>query len=81
MELCEGSVFDIMRILEAPLAENEICYVMHEVLKGLAYLHNLNKIHRDIKSANILLTSKANVKISFFLFLFLFLHFFSGLRS
>jgi serine/threonine protein kinase len=36
---------------------------MQHCLQGLAYLHKIHKIHRDIKSGNILLTHEGDCKL------------------
>jgi len=66
MEYCGGgSIQDIYHIT-GPLAEKQIAYICRETLQGLAYLHSMQKMHRDIKGANILLTETADVKLADF---------------
>lgn len=61
MEYCAaGSVNDLMKIIKRTLSESEISALLHSTLKGLEYLHENKKIHRDIKAGNILLDSTGN---------------------
>ena len=46
--------------------ENQIAYFAYKILKGIDYLHSLNIIHRDIKTANIFLNSNGKAKIGDF---------------
>ncbi|KAF9966534.1 hypothetical protein BGZ73_000980, partial [Actinomortierella ambigua] len=40
--------------------------IAHEIAKGLAYIHSHKLLHRDLKSANVLLTRHLEVKLSDF---------------
>ena len=65
MEFCGGySCQTLTR--PGPFSEQYIAIVMREVLQGLDYLHGEKKLHRDIKAANILLTSTGQVKLADF---------------
>eukprot|EP01121_Diplochlamys_sp_Union-15-3_P010688 TRINITY_DN3021_c0_g1_i1.p1 TRINITY_DN3021_c0_g1~~TRINITY_DN3021_c0_g1_i1.p1 ORF type:complete len:615 (-),score=98.53 TRINITY_DN3021_c0_g1_i1:73-1917(-) len=60
-----GSLADIL--LEGIIMnEKQIAYVCKEVLKALDYMHSRDRIHRDIKSDNVLLHSDGSVKIADF---------------
>lgn len=67
MEYCDaGSLLDLMSICHKTLTETEIAATMNQALQGLKYLHNSRRIHRDIKSGNLLLTHKGECKLADF---------------
>ncbi|XP_068099895.1 serine/threonine-protein kinase TAO2 isoform X1 [Hyperolius riggenbachi] len=66
MEYCLGSASDLLEVHKKPLQEVEIAAITHGALQGLAYLHNHNMIHRDVKAGNILLTEPGLVKLGDF---------------
>ena len=63
-ELMACSLTDLILDRPEQIPENVIRYVLSEVLKGLAYLHSKNRMHRDIKSDNILISHKGEIKIA-----------------
>ena len=46
--------------------EDIIAYIVNEILHSIYYLHCNDKIHRDIKSDNILLASNGAIKLADF---------------
>ncbi|XP_033211273.1 mitogen-activated protein kinase kinase kinase kinase 5 isoform X2 [Belonocnema kinseyi] len=66
MEYCGGGSLQDIYHITGPLSEIQIAYMSRETLLGLAYLHSMGKMHRDIKGANILLTETGDVKLADF---------------
>ncbi|GAM26234.1 hypothetical protein SAMD00019534_094090 [Acytostelium subglobosum LB1] len=62
MEFMEGGTFE-----EAARAwrfnENNLAYIARELLKGLQYLHENGMVHRDLKSANIMMSVEGKIKL------------------
>lgn len=44
-------------------AETSVAYVAREILRALEYLHSHNLVHRDLKSANVMLTVEGKIKL------------------
>jgi len=62
MEYCDAGTLKQLLVIE--LNEEHIANIMKQVLSGLSYLHGLKRIHRDIKSSNILLNMNGDVKVA-----------------
>jgi len=61
-----GKLTDLVDAQELQLSEEQIGYIMMNTIEGLSYLHSMGRIHRDIKSDNILLNAKGEVKLGDF---------------
>uniref|UniRef100_A0A7S0ZJV7 non-specific serine/threonine protein kinase n=1 Tax=Timspurckia oligopyrenoides TaxID=708627 RepID=A0A7S0ZJV7_9RHOD len=72
-----GSVRDLLDLIEkkssnsskqikTKLPEDALCELLRSVLRGLHYIHTQRKLHRDIKAANLMLNSNAELKLADF---------------
>jgi hypothetical protein len=68
MELMDGGCLtDVLEQFDrVRLDESQIAHVCLMTLRALRYIHRSHRIHRDIKSDNILLNSRGEVKIADF---------------
>nr|XP_047124025.1 mitogen-activated protein kinase kinase kinase 3-like isoform X2 [Hydra vulgaris] len=66
MEFMEGGSLHDKISNNGPLDESTASKISNQILDGLVYLHSKNIIHRDIKSANILLDLDGNCKLADF---------------
>jgi len=68
MEYCGGgSLLEIVELFEKMrLNESQVAYIVKECLQALRYIHNMKRLHRDIKSNNVLLSATGQVKLTDF---------------
>ncbi|XP_053174948.1 interleukin-1 receptor-associated kinase 4 [Scomber japonicus] len=66
--MANGSLLDRLASLDSspPLSWQQRCSIAEGTARGLEYLHINHHVHRDVKSANILLDEKLVAKISDF---------------
>lgn len=66
VELMMGSLTDLILSRFSSLTENIIKYILKEILLGIKVMHDQFRIHRDIKSDNILISLDGSVKLADF---------------
>jgi serine/threonine protein kinase len=66
-----GSLENIVKIynlakVKPQIDESILVKIALQMLCGLAYLHSNNQLHRDVKSANVLINTKGEIKLTDF---------------
>jgi len=62
MEYMEGGSLS-EAVKKFAFSEDHIAYIAREMLKGIQYLHRNNLVHRDLKSGNVMLTTRGELKL------------------
>jgi formylglycine-generating enzyme required for sulfatase activity len=63
---CEGGSLHRRLLEHGPMTEREIAVFISQVAQSLAYLHNKDIIHQDIKPDNVLIDSEGNYLLTDF---------------
>ena len=66
VELMDDALTSYVQTLYESYSEDVVRYVLKKSLEGLDFLHQKHIIHRDIKSDNLLMSAKGEVKLADF---------------
>nr|XP_019940527.1 PREDICTED: serine/threonine-protein kinase PLK4 [Paralichthys olivaceus] len=67
LEMCHnGELTRYLKERKMPFSEDEARHFMHQIVKGMLYLHTHGILHRDLTLSNLLLSSNMNIKIADF---------------
>ncbi|XP_024634107.1 cyclin-dependent kinase G-2 isoform X1 [Medicago truncatula] len=63
MEYMEHDLKGLMEAIKQPFSQSEVKCLMLQLLEGVKYLHDNWVIHRDLKTSNLLLNNRGELKI------------------
>lgn len=63
MDYIEHDLKALMQAKKQPFSQSEVKCLMLQLLEGIKYLHDNWVLHRDLKTANLLLNNKGELKI------------------
>lgn len=66
MEIMKCSLAQVVKQVPGKMTERIMAYVIREALMALSWLHMNNRVHRDIKSSNILIGEGGEIKLTDF---------------
>ncbi|OIT29685.1 PREDICTED: cyclin-dependent kinase G-2 isoform X1 [Nicotiana attenuata] len=63
MEYMEHDLKALMETMKQPFSQSEVKCLMLQLLQGIKYLHDNWVLHRDLKTSNLLLNNRGELKI------------------
>ncbi|KAM7464723.1 hypothetical protein LguiA_032844 [Lonicera macranthoides] len=63
MEYMEHDLKALMETMKQPFSQSEVKCLMLQLLEGVKYLHDNWVLHRDLKTSNLLLNNRGDLKI------------------
>uniref|UniRef100_A0A1D1YH49 Cyclin-dependent kinase G-2 n=1 Tax=Anthurium amnicola TaxID=1678845 RepID=A0A1D1YH49_9ARAE len=63
MEYMEHDLKGLMEMMKQPFSQSEVKCLMLQLLEGINYLHDNWVLHRDLKTSNLLLNNRGELKI------------------
>ncbi|XP_052151774.1 cyclin-dependent kinase G-2 isoform X1 [Oryza glaberrima] len=63
MEYMEHDLKGVMEAMKQPYSQSEVKCLMLQLLEGVKYLHDNWVLHRDLKTSNLLLNNRGELKI------------------
>ena len=61
--LAGGDLLTMLRESKEPLPEQQSRRIIRDICTGMAFLHSMNTVHGDLKSANVLLDGGGRAKV------------------
>jgi NIMA (never in mitosis gene a)-related kinase 8 len=61
-----GTLAQLLGPRQTPLSERAVLHVWAQLCSALAHMHSRGVLHRDLKTANVFLTSSLQVKVGDF---------------
>lgn len=58
-----GNLRDYLHRLDKPLSYAMQAALLYDIARGMKYLHDMNVLHRDLKSANVLVFTNDRLKL------------------
>ena len=63
MEFCEHDLKGLMETMRVPFSVPEVKCLMAQLFAGVAYMHENWTLHRDLKTSNVLVNNRGQLKI------------------